>query len=157
MVCLEEDGVSDVVVIAFMFVLLVLSATVLFGFTSQGLKAAASRQTGLKANYLHRTLEKSEVISGITALEAAAEQLVLQDPTVDNKYLKSWMENTLGFLKPSNYGVELRLTHNGEIWRVMEPENVEIEEPVTVTSSVPITKSGGDVVNVNVEIMLFKI
>lgn len=157
MVCIEEHGVSDIVAIAFMFILLVFSATLLFGFIPGGLEEAAERQTRVKASHLHRTLEKTEVLPGITALDAAAKQLVVENAPVENDYLRSWMDNALEFLRPADYGVELTLRRGDQRWSVVQPENVERGESFLRRGSVSLTKTGGIVTTVNLEIKVFRI
>lgn len=157
MVRLDEGGVSDVVVIAFMFVFLVMSPTLLLGYTSRGLGAATDRQNELKTNHLYRTLEKAEARPGVPALQAAAEQLVLESPRVENDYLASWMENTLGFLRPPDYGIGLKLTWDGQVWKIDHPARVKRGENFTREGGVVITKAGGKVATVEVQVKMFKI
>lgn len=156
MVQLDDRGVSDVVVIAFMFILLVMSVTLLFGFNTNPLRAAGNRQMELKTNFLHRTLEKSEVRPDIPALAAAAEQ-VAGAPRVEENYLRDWMTDTLEFLRPAGHGVEVILRENNYSWRVSYPEDASYEGGVSSEGSVTITKAGGEVVSVNVEIWVFEI
>lgn len=157
MVRLGERGVSDIVVIAFMFIFLVSSAVFLLGFTPSGLEAAADRQTELKVDHLHRTLERAEVQPGITALDAAARQIIIEGPMIDNNYLESWMENTLNFLKPVNYGTKLKLTHEDKTWEITQPENATWGENILRKSTVTIIRTGGNVASANAQIWLFKI
>lgn len=158
MVQLGDKGVSDVVVIAIMFVLLVFSATLLFGFTSSGLGEAADRQVMLKTQYIHQSLNHSQVEKyNITALRAASEHLVFKDPTVPNDFLKSWMENTLDFFRPLDYGVELRLRRGNEVWRVIQPDNVEKGETFRAEHPITFTGREGESVAVDVLVETFEI
>lgn len=157
MVRLGESGVSDVVVIAFMFILVVLSVPFLFGYTSRGLDSAANRRAELKLNHLQRTLEEVEVRPGISALEATAEQLVIKNPTIREDYLRAWMENNLDFLRPNYFGVELNLSHNGKSWKITLPDNIMTEKDFLTNSTLAITKTGGEVEVVNVKLRIFDI
>lgn len=157
MVRLGKSGVSDVVVIAFMFILLVLSIPFLFGYTSRGLDSAAERRAELKLNHLQRTLEEAEVRPGISALEAAAEQLVVKNPTVEENYLRNWMENNLDFLRPTGYEAKLSLSINGKSWKMTLPDNVTTSKDFLSNSTLAITKTNGKVKVVNVRLGIFEI
>ncbi len=157
MVQLGEEGVSDIVVIAFMFILLVMAVTLLFGYNTNTLEAAADRQMELKTNFLHRSLERSEVRPGVQALDAAAEQLVVKNPAVEGEYLQDWMENTLKFLRPVDHGVIVTLNENNRFWEVSYPENTSPGSGISSEGSVTITKAGGEVVLVDVRVTVFEI
>lgn len=157
MVHLDKGGVSDIVVIAFMFIFLIVAATILFGFTSNSLEAAASRQSELKKNYLNRTLERAWIRPGAPALKSAAELLIVENPRVDNETVQSWMENTLDFLSPPGQGVELELHKDNRTWSVVQPENAKKGEISVLKDSIPFIKSGGIVDYVNVRIEFFEV
>lgn len=156
MVRLGERGVSDIVVIVIMFIFLVLSAALLLGYTSGGISAAEDRQIELKADHLHRALERAEVRS-VPALQAAAEQLVLKDPRVESDYLNSWMENTLEFFSPPDYGVEVSLVGENATWGVICPEGVRQGENFTSEGVAMIPRAGGSAASVDVRVRLFRI
>ncbi len=146
------------VIVAFMFVLLVLSGTFLMGFTSSTLSEAADRQIMLKTQYVHQTLYHTHVENyAVPALQAASEHLVFEEPTVPENYLKSWMEKILEFLRPPNYGIEVRLSHENRVWKVVQPENVEIGEDFQTEHPITFTGTGGTSITVEVFVRTFKI
>lgn len=157
MVCLDERGVSDVVVISIMFIFLVISTALILGFQSTSLNSVADRQNELKVSYLSKTLERAEVTPGVSALEAAGEQLVLDEPTAGDNYLRSWMKETLDFLRSSGYGVELKLTHDNDFWRIIYPKDSKEGDNFLLKRTISITKSGGSVLSVDVRVRMFKI
>ncbi|KXB09236.1 hypothetical protein AKJ46_00705 [candidate division MSBL1 archaeon SCGC-AAA833K04] len=117
MVRLGEKGVSDIIVVAFMFILLVIASVLVHQYQTRDLNSAADRQNELKSTQLYKSLEKTEVNPyGIPALDAAAEHLVLKEPTVPENYLREWLENTTDFLLSKDLGVELTLTYEENKW-----------------------------------------
>lgn len=158
MVQLGDKGVSDVVVIAIMFVLLVFSATLLFGITSSGLDEAADRQVMLKTQYIYQSLNHVQVEKyNVTALRAASEHLVFKDPTVPNEFLKSWMENTLDFFRPLDYGVRLRLSRENKSWEVIQPDGVTKGETFRTEHPITFTGRKGESITVDVLVETFEI
>lgn len=157
MVRVGERGVSDVVVISIMFIFLVVSAVLVFGFQSSSLSSAADRQDELKVSYLCKSLERAEVSPGVSALEAAGEQVVLDKPTVEDNNLRFWMGKTLDFLRPSGYGVEIKLVHDNDYWRITFPEGSRSGENFLLNRTISITRAGGSVLGVDVRIRMFKI
>jgi hypothetical protein len=159
MVRLGQRGVSDIVAIAFMFIILVIAAVLVHGFTLGSLHAAADRQSELKVEYLRETLQRSTVNPyGVPALEAAAQQLVLEEPVVNYSSLDPWMENTLGYLCPLDHGIELRLSYddNNLLW-VYPSNKVKKGEEFVRRGNVTATKTGGGIVSVEIEIRMFEI
>lgn len=158
MVRLGERGVSDVVVIAFMFILLVLSSTLLLGYTPGGLSASAERQSELRTNCLYRTLGKAEVRPGVSGLRAITERLVLEEnASIDNGYLRSWTENALEFLSPLDHGAELRVALENWVWEEEYPSGVEEGEDYVSQGAVVITGTGGEVWSADVRVRVFEV
>ncbi len=154
---LNESGVSDLVVVAVMFILLILSSTFLLGFEFGGLETAADRQMEAKVSHFHRTLERSEVRPGITCLEAIAEQLVLEKPRVKEEYLRSWLENTMKFLVPNNHGVEIIMRWREAIWEENYRKSEQRGENFLREGTVLLIASGGELVSVNFKVRVFEI
>lgn len=154
---LGESGVSDLVVVAVMFFLIVLSSSFLLGFEFDSLETVADRQMEAKVSQYHRTLEKSEVRPGITCLEGAAEQLILEQPRVDDGYLRSWFENTNDFLLPEGYGVEIELHWDSRSWEENYREIGDLGENFFRKGSILLVTSGGEIVSVKFEIRVFEI
>ncbi len=134
-----------------------MAVTLLFGYNTNTLGAAADRQRVMKTNFLHRSLEESEVRPGIQALDAVAEHLVVSNPAVENEYLRDWMENTLNFLRPVGHGVVVTLSEDNKVWRVSYPENAEVEGGVLSEGTVTITKTGGELVLIDVKVRVFEL
>lgn len=156
MVCLGEKGVSDLIVVVFMFLLLILASTFILGVEFGAVDTAASRQKEMKVSHFQRALESSEVRPGITALEAAAEQLVMEKPRVSDRYLRSWMENTIIFLTPRGFGAELILFWDGQTWEENYLERCTQLENYVQEGSVLLIASKGDLVNVDFRIRVFE-
>lgn len=159
MVRLGQQGVSDIVAIAFMFIILVIAAVLVHGFALDSLHAAADRQSELKVEHLRETLQQSTVNPyGVPALEAAAQLLVLEEPVVDYSSLDPWMENTLGYLCPPDHGIELRLSYNDNnlLW-VYPSDKVKKGDEFVSRENVTATKTGGGMASVEVEIRMFEI
>lgn len=159
MVRLDRRGVSDIVVIASMFIVLVLSSVIILGFSSGGLEATSDRQNELKVSFLYRSLDKIEVRPGISSLEAVAEQVELEDPSIENDYLKSWMENTLKFFVPEGYGIEFVAWADSGSWEITVPYNENASEfkSFFASGSTTFTQTGGNFVKINIRIRLFKL
>ncbi|MBS3815173.1 MAG: hypothetical protein KGY45_01270 [Hadesarchaea archaeon] len=159
---LDEKGVSDIIVVAFMFILLVLASVLVHQYNTRALESAADRQNELKSIYLYESLSKSELSSyGLTFFDAAGEHLVLESPTVPENYLRDWLENTSGFLLPDDYGLKLTLSHGENQLEFTHPnkvsDNIVVGESFIQSGSLAITKTGGEVELVNIKLNLFKI
>lgn len=158
MVRLGQQGVSDMVAIAFMFILLVIAAVLVHGFFLSSLHAAADRQSQLKVEHLRETLQRLTVDPyRIQALEAVAQQLVLAEPVVDNGYLSSWVKGTLRYLRPPNHGIQLKLTYMDNSWKIRYPNSEREGEEFISRGNVTVIKTGGEIVSVEVEIKMFKL
>lgn len=161
MVRLNEKGVSDIIVVAFMFILLVLASVLVHQYQTRALESAAHRQNGLKSTHLYKSLEKSEVNPyGVSALNAAAEQLVLKDPTVPENHLREWLENTTNFLLPDDLGAELTLTRGENKWSFTHlPKGKDSSskgEQFIQEGALAITRTGGDIVIVEIKVNMFR-
>lgn len=162
MVRLGQRGVSDIVVVAFMFILMVLSAALLHGFSTGALEAAGDRQRELKAQHLHRTLERATVEPyAVPALEAAAQHLVLEDPEVPENYLEGWLDNTFDFLLSESFGVELDLVYGENNWNYTYyppgTEGSKVEENFLQESSLSVVTASGEVLSGEVELRMFEL
>jgi len=155
MVRLKQGGVADILAMAFMFVLLILGAVLMHAYSLRPLRAATDRQLELKCEHIYKALETAWVEPyTVGFLRAAAENLVLEHPTVPGPYLRSAMENALGYLSPPDYEISATLTHDGGILTLNE--NMEPPRKRFIRSgTISITRAGGENVVVQVEVMLF--
>ena len=146
------------VAIAFMFILLVIAAVLVHGFMLTSLHAAADRRSELKVEHVRETLQRTTVDPyQIPALEAAAQQLVLAEPIVDNNYLSSWMRNVLEYFSPPGCGIGVRLSLGEKSWRLSWPDNANMGREFTSRGNVTVIETGGGIVSVEVEIKIFEI
>lgn len=159
MVRLDQRAVSDVMVVAFMFILLAMAAAFVFDITTRQLEASADRQLGLKSLHLHQTLKLSAVGTyPHTALEAAAHQIVVDEPVVPDDYLRSWLENTLDYILPQGYGVTLELTHENGDWALTYPSGAEVEKLLPPQmDNISIAENRETPIVVGVQTRMFKI
>ncbi len=119
----EQRGVADVLAIAIMFLFVVLIGVLLHAYMLTPLRSATDRQLQLKSEYLYKTMETAWVDPYAKSyLTAAADNLVLTTPTVPGEYLRSAMENTLGYLLPHDYAAEISLTHENRTWKLIYPD-----------------------------------
>lgn len=109
-------GMADLLSIASMFFLLLTASGVLY-LSSSSFGLSSARYAELRAEQLYRTLELSEVVPGVGYLRAAAEVLLLEDPTVGENELRPSLEGVLEFLRPENLGATLELRAENGIWR----------------------------------------
>lgn len=155
MVRLNENGIADVLAMAFMFILLILGAVLMHAYSLRPLRAATDRQLQLKCEHVYKTLETAWVEPyTISFLRAAAENLVLDHSTVLGPYLRSAMENTLDYLSPSDYDISATLTYDGASLTFnenREPPSKQFVQEGTVS----ITKAGGENIIVHVVVRLF--
>lgn len=156
---LTERGIADVFAIAFMFIILILGSAIMHAHGLRPLQAATARQLKLKCEYLHGMLETSWVEPyAIGILKAAAEQIVLESPTVPDQYLRLYVTTVLEHLRPSGYGVVVLLSQNGKAWMLTCPEQAhETDEKFIARGQISIAKAGGEVMTLSVEVRLFKI
>jgi len=119
----EGRGIADVLAIAMMFLLMVMVGILLHAYMLTPLRSATDRQLQLKSEYLYKTMETAWIEPYAKSyLKAAADNLVLTTPTVPGEYLRTVMENTLGYLLPQDYAVEITLTHENRTWKLIYPD-----------------------------------
>jgi hypothetical protein len=108
----ERRGVADVLAVAIMFLLVVLIGVLLHTFMLTPLRSSTDRQLQLKSEYIYETLATAWVENYTKSyLKAAADNLVLTEPTIPSDYLSSAMENVLKYLVPQGYAAEVKLTY----------------------------------------------
>jgi hypothetical protein len=152
---LKDDGVADILAMAFMFVLLVLGAVLMYAYSPRPLQAATDRQLELKCEHIYKALETSWVEPyTVSFLRAAAENFVLENPTVPGSYLRLAMENALDYLGPPDYEISATLTHDGEILTFNENRESPSKQFVR-SGTISITRAGGENVVVQVVVKLF--
>lgn len=107
-------GMADLLSIASMFFLLLTASSLLY-LSSSSFGLSSARYAELRAEQLYRALELSEAAPGVGYLRAAAEVLLLEDPTVPE--LRPSFEKVLGFLCPENLGAVVEVRRGEEVWR----------------------------------------
>jgi hypothetical protein len=109
-----------------MFLLVVLVGVLLHTFMLTPLRSATDRQLQLKSEYIYETLATAWVENYTKSyLKAAADNLVLINPTVPGEYIRSAMEGTLGYILPEGYAVEVKLKlyeNEDMIWKLIYPD-----------------------------------
>jgi hypothetical protein len=111
----ERRGVADVLAVAIMFLLVVLIGVLLHTFMLTPLRSSTDRQLQLKSEYIYETLATAWVENYTKSyLKAAADNLVLENSTISEDYLRSKMENVLKYLVPPGYAAELTLTYGDD-------------------------------------------
>ena len=142
---------------AFMFILLVFGAVLINAYSLRPLRAATDRQLELKCEYTYEALETSWVEPyTISFLRAAAENIVLNNPTVPGPYLHSAMENALDYLSPPGYEISSTLTSDGGTLTFNENKAPSSKQFVR-SGTVSIMGAGGENVVVQVVIKLFSV
>jgi len=159
---LDDRCVADILAIAFMFVMLVLAAVFMHAYNLRTLQAATDRQLELKSEHLYMALELAWVEPySVSFLRAAAENLLLEQPTVPESYLRSAMENVLGYLCPPGYAVTVSLSYDGPPWELSWPENVglgiDAEKQFVKQGKVRLTMASGEKIAVPVTVRIFEI
>ncbi|MDH5685125.1 MAG: hypothetical protein OEY73_01125 [Hadesarchaea archaeon] len=162
MVRLDDRGVADILAIAFMFVMLVLAAVFMHTYSLRPLRAATDRQLELKSEHLYMTLELAWVEPySVSFLHAAAENLLLKQPTVPELHLRSAMENVLEYLCPPGYAVTVSLSYDDSSWEPSWPEGVglgmDAKKQFVREGEVRLTMTGGEKIAVLVTVRIFKI
>ena len=154
----RQLGVADVLAMAFMFILLVVAGGVLYVYISRPLDAAAHRQLELKCEHLYKTLELAWVDPyGLSFLQAAGEQLILREPTVPDAYLRSALENTLEYLRPPGYGVEVKLMRENLGWELVYPKNAGFGgKELARSGAISVVRAGGGLLLVQAKVVLFE-
>jgi hypothetical protein len=154
---LKDQGVADVLSMAFMFILLVFGAVLINAYSTRPLRAAMDRQLELKCDCTYQALETSWVEPyTISFLRAAEENVVLEQPTVPGTYLRSAMENALDYLSPPGYEISATFISNGRTLAFNEHKEPPSKQFVR-SGSVSIMGAGGENVVVQVLIKLFSL
>lgn len=157
----DTVAVADVLAMAFMFIVLVLAAVSMHAYSSRQLRAAADRQLELKSEHLYKTLELAWVEPyNKSFLDAAAENLLLEQPLVPGQYLRTAMENVLEYLRPTDYAVAAALTYDNTSWVLSCPDGAGLgltaDKQFVRQGKVRVTMAGGENVAVSVVIRIFK-
>ena len=140
-----------------MFILLVFGAVLINAYSTRPLRAATDRQLELKCEYTYQALETSWVEPyTISFLRAAAENIVLEQPTVPGPYLRSAMENALDYLSPSGYEISSAFTSDGVTLTFNENKGPPSKQFVR-SGTVSIMGAGGENVVVQVVVRLFSV
>lgn len=154
---LKDQGVADILSMAFMFILLVFGAVLINAYSMRPLRAATDRQLELKCEYTYQALETSWVEPyTISFLNAAAENIVLEQSTVPGPYLRSSMENALDYLSPPGYDISLTFTSDGGTIKFNENKAPSSKQFVR-SGTVSIMGAGGENVVVQVVVRLFSV
>ncbi len=159
MVRLGQRAVSDMLVIAFMFILLAMAAVFVFDLTARQLEAASDRQMELKSQHLYQTLRLSglDEYPGTTAIDAAAHQIAVDDPSVPDDYLRSWLEETLDYLLPQGYAVTIEVSHENDDWTFTYPDAAEQGELYITTDNISIAENRDTPIVLGVQTRMFEI
>jgi hypothetical protein len=154
---LKVEGVADILSMAFMFILLVFGAVLINAYSTRPLRAATDRQLELKCEYTYQARETSWVEPyTISFLSAAAENLVLDHPTIPGPYLRSAMENSLDYISPPGYGISSTFTSDWGTLTFNENKGPPSKQFVR-SGAVSIMGAGGENVVVQVVINLFSV
>ncbi len=157
----ETAAVEENIAMAFMFVMLVLAAVFMHSYSLRPLRAATDRQLELKSEHLYKTLELAWVEPyGVSFLRAAAENLLLEQPTVPGPYLRSAMENALEYLRPPGYAVAVGLSYENAPWELSRPESAGLglgaERQFVRRGEMRLTMAGGENIAVPVTVRIFE-
>lgn len=119
----DEKGISDVLAMAFMFLLIILAGVLLHAYRLDAISSATNRQLQMKAEYLYRTLELAQVENySLRYFRAIAENLIgVTELVVPVDYLENQIDNLLAYVCPPNYTLMLTLTNS-------ENENAHLEK-----------------------------
>jgi hypothetical protein len=130
----DNRGISDILSIAFMFLMVIFAGVLLHAYRSDAISSATDRQLQMKAEYLYRTLELAHVENySLSYFEAVAENLIkVTEPIVPGDYLRGRIDNLLAYLCPPNYAVTVKLTYENDNWTQLYPSGMGEPAP-TVT------------------------
>ncbi len=145
----DERGVSDVLSLAFMFLLVIFAGILLHSYKFGAINSASDRQLQLKTEYLYRTLELSQVENySLSYLGALAENVIGVEQVVPSDYLRSNLGEVLEYLSPPGYGVMVELTHENSSWLQLYPGGSEgpaqVAEKFTFSGKVTIIIADAD-------------
>jgi len=140
-----------------MFILLVFGAVLINAYSLRPLRAATDRQLELKCEYIYEALETSWVEPyTISFLRAAAENIVLDHPTIPGPYLRLATENALDYLSPAGYDISSTFTSDGGTLKFNE-NNAPSSKQFVRSGTVSIMGAGGENVVVQVVVRLFSV
>ncbi|MFH1821019.1 MAG: hypothetical protein ABH852_01040 [Methanobacteriota archaeon] len=122
----DDRGVSDVLSIAFMFLIVIFAGVLLHSYRFDTINSATNRQLQLKTEYLYRTLELSRVENySLSYLGALAENVIGVTPqVVPGEYLRSRVDDALSYLRSPGYAVIIELTHENSSWVQVYPSDI---------------------------------
>ena len=160
----DERGVSDILAIAFMFLMVIFSGVMLHSYRFGAVGSATDRQLYMKAEYLYRTLELAHVENySLSYFEAVAENLIqVSEPVVPGDYLRGRIDNLLAYLCPEGYAVMIDLNRENISWKQFYPDSVgELDNTVTQFSfsgkvTLIIARAENRVAQVDAMLVLFK-
>lgn len=165
----DEFGVSDVLVMAFMFLLVILTGVLLHAYRLDAISSATDRQLQMKAEYFYRTLELAQVENySLSYFDAIAENLIANNlenfnPAVPGEYLYERIDNVLKYLRPQNYSVTVDLAYDNFSWMQSfpadtgGPENTATQFTFSGKATIIIAEAGENrVAQVDVVLTLFK-
>lgn len=161
----DDGGVSDVLAVAFMFLIVIFSGVMLHSYRFDAINSATDRQLYMKAEYFYRTLELSQMENySLSYFEAAAENLIqVSEPVVPGDYLRERIDNLLAYLCPDGYAVMVRLTReNVSPWEQFYPSGVGEPDPTMTQFSFSgkvtliIARAENRVAQVDAMLVLFK-
>jgi len=161
----DERGVSDVLSLAFMFLLVILAGVLLHSYRFGTISSASDRQLQLKTEYLYRTLELSQVENySLSYLGALAENVIGVEQVVPGDYLRSSLGDVLEYFSPQGYGVMVELANENSSWVQIYPDDSEKPsfetEKFTFSGKVTIIIAGADenrVAQANASLTLFEV
>jgi hypothetical protein len=160
---LEERGISDVLALTFMLLFAVLAGVFLHSQGWGAIPGASSRQLQLKAEYLYRTLELSQVRGySLSYFQAIAENLIeIGEPVVPGNLLENELAKALGYLRPSSFGAHILMSYENRDWVLVSPPSFELMgEEFTFSGKVTIVvaEAGENrVAQVSAEVSLFRL
>ncbi len=161
-----ERGVSDVLTIAFMFLIVILAGVLLHGYRLGTISSASDRQLQLKTEYLYRTLELSEVENySVSYFGAIAENVIgISAQLLPGDQLRASVGTALEYLHPPGYGVMIELSGENATWSQIYPGDAGApsasQEKFTFSGKVTlILAAGGEnrVAQTEVTLTLFKV
>lgn len=125
----DERGVSDVLAMAFMFLLAIFAGVLLHAYRSGAITSATDRQLQMKAEYFYKTAELAQVENySLSYFESVAENLIeVTEPVVPGNYLHERIDNLLAYLCPPNYAVMVELTYENvenASWKQLYPSDI---------------------------------
>lgn len=161
----DESGVSDVLAMAFMFLMVIFAGVLLHAYRFGAINSATDRQLQMKAEYLYRTLELAQVDNySLGYFEAVAENLIeVSEQVVPGDYLRERIDNLLAYLCPPNYSVMVESTYDSTSWvqsypsTAGEPDNVVTKFIFSGKVTIIIAEAGENrVAQVDSALTLFK-